>query len=99
MKYINYLSAIMLLIPGACFGQFLFQDETSAAGINMHSTGATLAGAGVVVFDLDGDGWDDLYMAGGFDSDRIFKNMGDGTFKDFATPDLACHSAPCFRTY
>ena len=44
------------------------------------SSGVAEAGPGVVIFDLNGDGWDDIYMAGGFDSDKIFLNMKNGTF-------------------
>ena len=51
-------------------------------------------GAGVVVFDYDGDGWEDIYAASTFDvrdllednegANALFRNNGDGTFTDVA---------------
>jgi hypothetical protein len=36
---------------------------------------------GVAVLDFDGDGREDLYVAGG-DGNRLYRNRGDGTFED-----------------
>jgi hypothetical protein len=36
---------------------------------------------GVAVLDYDGDGREDLYVAGG-DGNRLYRNRGDGTFED-----------------
>ncbi|MEI8135402.1 MAG: FG-GAP-like repeat-containing protein [bacterium] len=72
--------------------QFLFDDGTAAAGIFMRSSGVAEAGPGVVVFDLNGDGWDDIYMSGGFDSDKIYVNMHDGTFKDQTPENISTHT-------
>ena len=38
-------------------------------------------GTGVAVADYDGDGWLDLYLTN-FGSNRLFRNQGDGTFRD-----------------
>ena len=91
MKYIKFLPVVFLLLPVMARGQFLFQDITNQANIFFLSAETTDIGPGVVVFDLDGDGWDDLYMAGGLDSDKIFLNMHDGTFKNVATNSFAIH--------
>jgi ASPIC and UnbV/FG-GAP-like repeat len=58
-------------------GRFHFSDRTRKAGLLTH--GWTLdVGHG----DADGDGWDDLYVACDFGTDRFFRNNRDGTFTD-----------------
>ncbi len=37
---------------------------------------------GVAIFDFDGDGWEDLYLTGGHGPDRLYRNLGGGTFED-----------------
>lgn len=84
----------------------VFTDVTDAAGISFkHSFGdfdlsniVEGTGAGVVVFDFDGDGWQDLYfLCGRWNkevndnrgrslrgklSNRLYRNNRDGTFAD-----------------
>jgi ASPIC/UnbV protein/VCBS repeat protein len=55
-----------------------FEEVTEKAGLSRH-TGWTLdAGHG----DLNNDGWQDLYLAGDYGTDRLFFNNKDGTFRD-----------------
>jgi hypothetical protein len=91
MKYLRFLYLAVIFVPGIASAQFLFEDGTSAAHIQMRSSGAEEAGPGAVVFDLNGDGWDDIYMPGGEDSDKIFLNMKDGTFQNVAPSNLMSH--------
>jgi hypothetical protein len=57
-----------------------FVDVTAEAGI---VDGLIGYGLGVVVSDLDQDGWPDLYVANDFhEADRLYRNNGDGTFTD-----------------
>ncbi|MBI4476788.1 MAG: VCBS repeat-containing protein, partial [Acidobacteria bacterium] len=59
-------------------GDGTFADVTDKAGFANH-TGWTLdAGHG----DFDDDGWQDVYIAGDYGTDRIYFNNGDGTFRD-----------------
>ena len=39
-------------------------------------------GGGAVVIDYDGDGFEDLFVAGGAEASRLYRNQGDGTFSD-----------------
>jgi enediyne biosynthesis protein E4 len=53
-----------------------FQDVTESAGV-----GWSGYGEGVAVGDYDGDGRDDLFVAG-FGGSVLYRNNGDGTFAD-----------------
>ncbi len=58
-------------------GNGTFTDVTEKAGLKQ--SGWTLSlGHG----DIDNDGWDDLYVACDFGTDRLFHNQRNGTFKD-----------------
>jgi hypothetical protein len=59
-------------------GWVRFADVTVAAGLAGHH-GWTLD---VGHADLDDDGWEDLYLACDYGTDRIFWNQRDGTFVD-----------------
>jgi hypothetical protein len=62
--------------PGS--GKIRFVEVTGKAGLAGH-TGWTLdLGHG----DLNNDGWQDLYLADDYGTDRLFLNNGDGTFRD-----------------
>ncbi len=55
-----------------------FVEVTEKAGLSRH-TGWTLDAGHA---DLNNDGWQDLYLAGDYGTDRLFFNNGDGTFRD-----------------
>src|SRR6266704_3616468 len=76
-----------------------FTDVTREAGITfVHNSGATgrrylpeTMGSGVVFFDYDGDGRQDLFFVNGADwpdqrrgktTQALYRNRGDGTFED-----------------
>ena len=64
-------------------GDFTFVDRTWEAGLG--DTGWTLAiGTG----DLDKDGWIDLYVANDFGTDKLYRNLGDGTFEDVSRTSI-----------
>jgi hypothetical protein len=59
-------------------GSVKFQETTAAAGLDKH-TGWTLdLGHG----DLNNDGWQDIYLACDYGTDRLFWNNKNGTFTD-----------------
>lgn len=63
---------------GAPGSALRFADVTAAAGLAAH-TGWTLdVGHG----DFDDDGFEDLYFANDFGTDRLYRNRGDGSFRD-----------------
>jgi len=57
-------------------GDGTFADVTDKAGV-----GSTRWGLAVVAADLDGDGWQDLYVANDYGPEEFFRNKGDGTFQ------------------
>ena len=58
-------------------GALTFTDVTAQAGVQ--DTGWAMAvGHG----DFDNDGWPDLYVANDFGPDTLFRNLGNGTFKN-----------------
>jgi hypothetical protein len=59
-------------------GDGTFEDATDRAGVR-HEGGKAL---GVVAADLDGDGWTDIAVANDTVANFLFRNNGDGTFKE-----------------
>ena len=60
--------------------QIQFTDVSEAAGIYGSIIGF---GLGVTVGDIDHDGWQDIYVSNDFfERDYIYKNNGDGTFRE-----------------
>jgi hypothetical protein len=58
-------------------GNGTFTDVTEKAGLKQSGWTLSIGHA-----DADNDGWDDLYVACDFGTDRLFHNQRDGTFKD-----------------
>ena len=65
-----------------------FADVSAKAGIDfVHSVPRALVfplGGGVVVFDHDGDGLDDIFIANMRQPNALYRNNGDATFTDIA---------------
>lgn len=59
-------------------GRGFFVDATAASSLD----GAAEAGLGVVIGDLDGDRWPDVYVANDKDPNLLFRNLGNGRFED-----------------
>jgi hypothetical protein len=55
-----------------------FEDVTNKAGLGETKSKSL----GVVVFDYNGDGWPDLFIANDTEPNKLYRNVGNGTFKD-----------------
>ena len=64
-----------IITHSLCFGQQVFTDVTTDAGINhsfrIHSD---LFGGGVVVLDFNQDDLEDLFLTSGVGPDKLYKN-------------------------
>jgi enediyne biosynthesis protein E4 len=61
-------------------GDGSFTDVTETSKIGLHAS----SGLGVVTFDYDDDGWQDIFMANDANPNFLFRNNGDGTFSEVA---------------
>ncbi len=59
-------------------GDGRFADVTEQAGISA----AKGAGLGVVAADLDGDGWQDIFVANDMSANHLWRNLQDGRFEE-----------------
>ena len=58
-----------------------FNDITKAAGIDhQFRVFEGMFGGGACAFDVDRDGFDDLFITGGMNDDRLYRNNHNGTF-------------------
>ncbi len=82
---------ILSLFPAAALpvSQISFTEVSTQVGLGEIKGDGPIPAVGVVWFDYDGDGWDDLFIANGeVQPDRIdlpnalLRNRGDGTFED-----------------
>jgi hypothetical protein len=69
--------------PGAAARFFVneggrFVDRTKEAGVHDQSGKAL----GLVCFDFDGDGWDDVFVSNDTQPNFLYKNNGDGSFTE-----------------
>jgi hypothetical protein len=60
-----------------------FEDVSLVSGVAASEDGRYEAGMGIDAADVDGDGWQDLYVTHlDFELNRLYHNNGDGTFTD-----------------
>ena len=67
-----------------CVGQVLFQEVGSTFGIEHMHKSAKHLGGGVAIFDFNNDGWQDIYLTGGEDSDKLIQNIEGQGFLDIS---------------
>jgi enediyne biosynthesis protein E4 len=70
-------------------GNGTFEDVTAASGI-FDSSSKSL---GVAILDFDQDGWPDLFVANDTQPNKLYRNLGNGKFKDVAVDTGLAFSA------
>ena len=70
-------------------GNGTFEDVTATSGI-FDSSSKSL---GVAMLDYDNDGWPDLLVANDTQPNKLYRNLGNGTFKDVAVETGVAFSA------
>ncbi len=60
----------------------LFKESTSQLGIDHVHKHQNFLGGGVAIFDYNNDGFQDIYLTGGTETDRLYHNNGNGSFED-----------------
>ena len=79
IKAVLFISCVLPVGQG--MGQVKFTDVTTQAGIKHEFiVYEGMFGGGACVFDLNNDGFEDLYITGGTADDVLYLNQGDGTF-------------------
>ena len=64
-------------------GQPVFKDVTEESGIHhQFVVFEGMFGGGACVFDVNKDGFEDIYITGGVNDDALYLNAGNGTFKN-----------------
>jgi len=97
----RYFHLLFCIFPLAASAQFHFVENAKERGIHFQQINGSpikeyiveAKGAGVSAIDVDGDGWDDIYLINGASIDgkplnpqprnQFFRNQGDGTFEDW----------------
>ncbi|MBC6997353.1 CRTAC1 family protein [Cytophaga sp. FL35] len=76
-----FLIALSINYVQNLHSQNQFTDITNSAGINhVFKVYDGTFGGGAVAFDIDNDGYEDLFITGGTNKDHLYLNNGDGTF-------------------
>jgi len=80
--YLTILLIAFIFISRLASAQ-VFTEVAAPAGINhVFHFGDFHLGGGATVIDLNNDGWEDVYIAGGSNPDALYLNNTDGTFTD-----------------
>lgn len=94
--FLIYVS--FLLLTQSAKGQLVFIESALDHGIKHVSLASDFMGAAVAVFDYNNDGWQDVYLTGGLDPDKLYKNLGNGVFKDVTAEAGAFQASIGFKT-
>lgn len=85
-KLVKLIFPVLCLLsahPTMLRAQTRFVDVTEQAGINHRfKVYEGMFGGGICVFDMDKDGYEDLYITGGMNEDVLYRNNGNGTFSN-----------------
>lgn len=76
------LLSTLIFLASFTYGFTQFREVSKTLGIDHLHQNALLIGGGATFFDYNNDGFIDLYVTSGGEVDRLYKNIGDGSFLD-----------------
>lgn len=82
MKYLVLAILFLVVAKNVVYAQF--EDISRARNIEHLHNSPFLMGGGVAFFDYNNDGLEDVYYTGGIDSDKLYKNLGNGLFQNIS---------------
>lgn len=82
MRGIAFLLSVTLCFLSACLNAQIFIEQAEDLQINHYMSDPNGMGGGVAIFDFNNDGFEDIYLTGGLQDDKLFENLGNGTFVD-----------------
>ena len=62
--------------------QVLYEEISLQSGIDHLQSSIIFFGGGIAVLDFDNDGWEDVYLTGGENPDKLYRNLGNNQFVD-----------------
>jgi hypothetical protein len=82
-QYCIYFYILGFISQSGIWAQTSFTDITEQSGIDhQFQVFEGTFGGGAVAFDINNDGFEDLFLTSGTDEDALYLNNGDGTFKN-----------------
>ena len=91
----KFFSLFLILLSSPLLIAQGFTEVSEEAGINhAFRLAVSTFGGGVVVFDYNNDGYEDLYLPGGNDLDHFYHNNGDGTFTNIFDEEMFARTIP-----
>ena len=81
MIKIKHIGLLLLLMLCMNINAQVFNEVSSAVGINHIYNQDEYMGGGAVFFDFDNDGWEDIYIVGGKDKDVLYRNNNGSNFE------------------
>ena len=80
-----FLSLAVCVSPSFVGAQTGFTDIGPSIGMSYPYHSFLRMGGGISILDYDQDGWEDIYVNRGLDTDELWHNNGDGSFTEVAT--------------
>lgn len=74
-------TCVIVYHPYFLHGQ-TFDEVSEQSGVIQLHVSQNLMGGGVAFFDYNNDGFEDIFLTGGANKDKLFRNNGDGTFSE-----------------
>jgi hypothetical protein len=59
-----------------------FVESSQQLGITHFQRSSMHLGGGVAIFDMNNDGWEEIYLTGGENRDKLYRNNADSTFTE-----------------